>query len=91
MSGITVIDADGDPQDFAEATTWHIDDRGQLHLNDEGGKQVASFAKDKWQGAGTSESGSLALTAHTVAVQAQNEVLSEIHDALRSIAAAVGA
>lgn len=57
MSGINVIDSDGKIQSFEEATTWHIDDRGQLHLK-AGEKQVATFAKDRWQGAGTAEASS---------------------------------
>lgn len=54
MSGINVIDRDGDIQPFPDATTWHIDDRGQLHLN-RNSFPVASFAKDSWQGVGTAE------------------------------------
>lgn len=88
MAGISVIDADGDIQEFADATTWHIDDRGQLHLK-AGDKQVASFAKDKWQGAGTSEASSLATTAQAAALAAHTEQLAEIHSSLREVLAAV--
>lgn len=52
MSGINVIDRDGSIQEFPEATTWHIDERGQLHINRHD-HQVASFAKDFWQGVST--------------------------------------
>lgn len=54
MPGINVIDGDGDIQHFADAASWHVDDRGQLHLNSTNG-QVASFAKDCWQGASTED------------------------------------
>lgn len=84
MPGISVIDGDGDIQEFAEATTWHIDDRGQLHLK-KGSEPVASFAKDRWQGAGTSESGQLAATAQAAALAEHTEALAEIHSALREI------
>lgn len=84
MPGINVIDADGDVQEFADATTWHVDDRGQLHLKN-AEKPVATFAKDRWQGVGTSEASSLSLAAHTVALQAHTEQLAEIHAQLRDI------
>lgn len=48
MSGINVIDSDGDRQELVDATSWHIDDRGQLHLK-AGDQAVATFARDKWQ------------------------------------------
>lgn len=51
MPGINVLDQDGDSQFFVDATTWHIDDRGQLHLKKEV-QPVASFAKDRWQAVG---------------------------------------
>lgn len=54
MPGINVIDSDGDLQRFPDATTWHVDDRGQLHLKSAAGA-VASFAKDCWQGASTDD------------------------------------
>jgi hypothetical protein len=54
MPGINVIDSDGEVQRFPDASTWHVDDRGQLHLKN-GSVQVASFAKDCWQGAGTDD------------------------------------
>ncbi len=54
MPGINVIDSDGDLQRFPDATTWHVDDRGQLHLKNSAGP-VASFAKDCWQGASTED------------------------------------
>lgn len=54
MPGINVIDSDGEVQHFPDASTWHVDDRGQLHLKN-GNDQVASFAKDCWQGAGTDD------------------------------------
>jgi hypothetical protein len=54
MPGINVIDNDGDIQRFPDAATWHVDDRGQLHLNSSAGP-VASFAKDCWQGASTED------------------------------------
>lgn len=82
MSGISVIDADGDIQEFADATTWHIDERGQLHLKS-ADKQVASFAKDCWQGAGTSESSVPAFNAQL----AYTAELTEIHNALSQIQA----
>lgn len=55
MPGINVIDADGKQQHFADATTWHIDDRGQLHLKSDRAA-IASFAKDTWRAAGNDES-----------------------------------
>lgn len=48
MPGINVLDADGDRQELTDATAWHVDDRGQLHLK-AGEKAVATFAKDRWQ------------------------------------------
>lgn len=84
MSGISVIDADGDIQEFADATTWHIDDRGQLHLNSDNGP-VASFAKDRWQGAGTSDSAVPAMNAQ-LAYAAE---LERVANALDQIFAAV--
>ena len=54
MPGINVIDNDGEVQRFPDASTWHVDDRGQLHLKSAAGP-VASFAKDCWQGASTED------------------------------------
>lgn len=54
MPGINVIDNDGEVQRFPDASTWHVDDRGQLHLKG-GDLPIASFAKDCWQGAGTDD------------------------------------
>lgn len=54
MPGINVIDADGDVQRFPDATTWHVDDRGQLHVKSNT-TPIASFARDKWQGASTND------------------------------------
>ncbi|MCW2785248.1 MAG: hypothetical protein JWP74_1765 [Marmoricola sp.] len=88
MSGISVIDADGKIQEFAEAITWHVDDRGQLHLKSESGP-VASFAKDRWQGAGTSEANSLGLNAQAAAIEAHTAELVQIHAVLRDVLVAV--
>lgn len=85
MSGISVIDKDGEIQEFAEATTWHIDDRGQMHLNNESGKQVASFAKDHWQGVAMSDPNSLGLSAQAAATREHTAELVEIHAVLRDI------
>lgn len=49
MPGLKVIDSDGESQEFVEANTWHIDDRGNLHLRSTANAPVASFARDKWQ------------------------------------------
>lgn len=48
MPGLNVLDDDGDLQIFTDANVWHVDDRGQLHLN-QNAVPVASFAKDRWQ------------------------------------------
>lgn len=82
MSGISVIDADGDVQEFAEATTWHVDDRGGLHLKADS-KPVASFAKDGWQGVATSEASGPAFNAQI----AHTAELRDINDALKIITA----
>lgn len=92
MPGISVIDSDGDIQEFADATTWHIDDRGQLHLK-AGDKPVASFAKDRWQGAGTSESSVPAFNAqlaYTEELASINERLGNIAEMLASGPSATG-
>lgn len=77
MPGISVIDADGDIQEFADATTWHIDDRGQLHLNADD-RPVASFAKDKWQGAGTSDSAVPAMNAQLAYTEELHRIGEEL-------------
>lgn len=93
MPGISVIDGDGDIQEFADATTWHVDDRGQLHLK-AGDKQVATFAKDRWQGAGTSESAVPAFNAqlaYTEELASINERLGHLVELLSSGPRATGA
>lgn len=72
MPGINVIDNDGDVQSFPDASTWHVDDRGQLHLNSAAGP-VASFAKDCWQGASTEDETGPAVKRTTLA-----DVLAEL-------------
>ena len=52
---IRVIDADGDPQEFAEANTWHIDPDKHLHLRSASNRPVASFAAGAWVSVGHSE------------------------------------
>lgn len=84
MPGISVIDADGDIQEFADATTWHIDDRGQLHLNNDTGP-VASFAKDRWQGAGASDSTVPAMSAPLDVARTLPLAISKREDGVYSI------
>ena len=54
MPGINVVDRDGDLQRLPDGSSWHIDDRGQLHIKN-GTIPVASFAKDCWQGVVTED------------------------------------
>lgn len=52
---ITVVDRDDDSQTFADASTWHVDPDGHLHLRSRSNKQVASFAAGAWQSVGNAE------------------------------------
>lgn len=52
---ITVIDRDGERQEFADANTWHIDNDKHLHLRSASNKQVATFATGYWQSVGHTE------------------------------------
>lgn len=53
---INVIDHENVRQQFHDATTWHIDERGQLHLSGASG-QVASFSREGWLSVGTHAEG----------------------------------
>lgn len=64
--GVNVVDMDGDRQEFPDATTWHVDERGQLHLNGEAGP-VASFSREGWQSAGKSEAAASSVDVEAVA------------------------
>jgi hypothetical protein len=52
---ITVVDADNDVHEFADANTWHVDELKQLHLRSASNKQVASFAAGAWLSVGRAE------------------------------------
>lgn len=52
---ITVIDKDGERQEFTDANTWHVDPDRHLHLRSAANKQVATFANGCWQSVGQSE------------------------------------
>lgn len=52
---ITVVDADGVAQEFAEGNSWHIDSDKHLHLRSASNKQIASFAAGCWQSVGHAE------------------------------------
>jgi hypothetical protein len=75
MPGINVIDNDGEVQRFPDASSWHVDDRGQLHLKSNAGP-VASFAKDCWQGASTEDETGPAVKRTTL-----DDVTRELHEA----------
>ncbi|HET8614291.1 MAG TPA: hypothetical protein VFL94_02115 [Actinomycetales bacterium] len=50
---LNVIDRDNERQCFADANTWHIDERGNLHLSGGRGSPVASYAAGAWLSVGS--------------------------------------